>query len=264
MGVLNVTPDSFYDGGKFFDSVSAIFRAERMFAEGADIIDIGGESTRPGAEPVTLDEELRRVIPVIEAVRKRLPIAISIDTYKSEVARKALDAGADMVNDISGLQFDPEMAGLVASRGVPIVLMHIQGTPRTMQLDPHYENVVEDVILALGESIKKAESHGISGNRIVVDPGIGFGKTSKDNLLILKHLGEFKRLGKPIQIGVSRKSFIGRVLDLPEGERLEGSLAAAAAAILLGADIVRTHDVKETVRAARLIDAIGDAGCEME
>jgi dihydropteroate synthase len=256
MGVLNVTPDSFYDGGRYFDREAALRRAEQMVEEGADILDIGGESTRPGAEAVGLDEELRRVIPVIEEVKKRLPVPVSIDTYKSQVAGFAVDAGAEAVNDISGLRFDPEMGGLVARRGVPVFLMHIQGTPGTMQKDPRYENVVEEVLTSLRKSVGQALAAGVPEDRIAVDPGIGFGKTVRDNLVILKNLRAFKRLGRPVLIGVSRKSFIGKVLDLPEEERLEGSLAATAAAVLQGADIIRTHDVGATVRATRLIEAI--------
>jgi dihydropteroate synthase len=259
MGVLNVTPDSFYDGGRYFDREAALGRAEQMVEEGADILDIGGESTRPGAEAVGLEEELRRVIPVIEEVKKRLPVPLSIDTYKAQVASRAIDAGAEAVNDISGLRFDPEMGGLVAGRGVPVFLMHIQGTPRTMQIDPHYENVVEEILASLRESVAQALAAGVPEDRIAVDPGIGFGKSARHNLVILKNLRAFKRLGRPVLIGVSRKSFIGRVLDLPEEERLEGSIAATAAAVLQGVDILRTHDVGATVRATRLIEAIQSA-----
>lgn len=256
MGVLNVTPDSFSDGGRFFKLEEAVKQGLKLAEEGADIIDIGGESTRPGSEPVPIDEELRRVIPVIEELYKEIQVPISIDTYKSRVAKEALDSGALMVNDISGLRFDPEMKKVVAEYDVPVILMHIQGTPRNMQENPKYDNLIGNLKSYLKDSISIAEEAGISEDKIIVDPGIGFGKTLDDNLRILKNLSEFRSLGKPVMIGVSRKSFIGKILDLPTDKRLEGSLAALAVAIMNGANILRVHDVKESKRVAKLVDAI--------
>lgn len=260
MGVLNVTPDSFSDGGRFFKLEEAIKQGLKLAEEGVDIIDIGGESTRPGSEPVTIEEELRRVIPVIEELTKRIKIPISIDTYKSKVAKEALDSGASMVNDISGLRYDPEMKKVIAEYDVPVVLMHIQGTPKNMQENPKYENLLEDIKRYLYQSISIAEKAGIGEDKIIIDPGIGFGKTLEDNLKILKNLREFKSLGKPVMIGVSRKSFIGKILDLPSDERLEGSLASIAVAIMNGANILRVHDVKESKRVAKLVDEILKSG----
>ena len=257
MGIVNVTPDSFYDGGKRFDSARAVADAFEMVDAGAEILDIGGESTRPGAQPVSFDEELRRVLPVIRELRKNLNVPISIDTYKEAVARAALDAGADIVNDISALQFDPAMAALVAAEGVPLILMHMQGVPRTMQREPYYRDVVQEVRDFLAERIGSANQAGIDKEQLIVDPGIGFGKTLSHNLALLKNLKSLKTLGQPLLVGVSRKAFIGKVLNAaaPE-ERLEGSLAAAVAAALSGANIMRVHDVSETVRALRVADAI--------
>lgn len=260
MGVLNVTPDSFSDGGRFFKLEEAIKQGLKLTEEGVDMIDIGGESTRPGSEPVTIEEELRRVIPVIEELAKRIDLPISIDTYKSGVAKEALDSGALMVNDISGLRYDPEMKKVIAEYDVPLVLMHIKGTPKNMQENPKYENLLEDIKSYLNQSISIAEEAGIGEDKIIIDPGIGFGKTLDDNLKILKNLVEFKSLGKPVMIGVSRKSFIGKILDLPTDERLEGSLASMAAAIMNGANILRVHDVKESKRVAKLVDAILKSG----
>lgn len=257
MGIVNVTPDSFYDGGKRFDSARAVADACEMVDAGAEILDVGGESTRPGAQPVSFDEELRRVLPVIRELRKNLNVPISIDTYKEAVARAALDAGADIVNDISALQFDPAMAALVAAEGVPLILMHMQGVPRTMQREPHYRDVVQEVRDFLADRVGSANQAGIDKERLIVDPGIGFGKTLAHNLALLKNLKSLKTLGQPLLVGVSRKAFIGKLLNTasPE-ERLEGSLAAAVAAALSGANIMRVHDVRETVRALRVADAI--------
>ena len=260
MGVLNVTPDSFSDGGKFFKLEEAIKQGLKLAEEGADMIDIGGESTRPGSEPVTIEEELRRVIPVIEELAKRIDLPISIDTYKSGVAKEALDSGASMVNDISGSRFDPEMKKIIAEYDVPVVLMHIQGTPKNMQESPKYENLLEDIKSYLNQSISIAEEAGIGEDKIIIDPGIGFGKTLDDSLKILKNLREFKSLGRPVMVGVSRKSFIGKILDLPTDERLEGSLASMAVAIMNGANILRVHDVKESKMVAKLVDAILKSG----
>jgi dihydropteroate synthase len=257
MGIINVTPDSFYDGGKRFDSARAAADGFDMIASGAEILDIGGESTRPGAQPVSLDEELRRVLPVIRELRKVSRVPISVDTYKEAVARAALDVGADIVNDISALRFDPGMAELVAGEGVPIILMHMQGEPRTMQREPHYGDVVREVREFLAERARSANQAGIAQEQIIIDPGIGFGKTLAHNLALLKNLQSLKSVGQPLLIGVSRKAFIGKILSAaaPE-ERLEGSLAAAVAAALSGANILRVHDVSETVRAVRVADAI--------
>jgi dihydropteroate synthase len=257
MGILNVTPDSFYDGGKRFDSAKALADALEMVDSGAEILDIGGESTRPGAQPVSLEEELRRVLPVIRELRKNSNVPISIDTYKEAVARAALDAGADIVNDISALRFDREMAALVASEKVPLILMHMQGVPRTMQVEPHYQDVVREVQDFLAERIRIAQEAGIAKRHIIIDPGIGFGKTLAHNLALLKDLGSLNSLGQPLLLGVSRKAFIGKILNLAGAEeRLEGSLAAAVVAALSGANIVRAHDVSETHRALRVADAI--------
>jgi dihydropteroate synthase len=257
MGIVNVTPDSFYDGGKRFDSAKAVADALEMVDSGAEILDVGGESTRPGAEPVPLEEELRRVLPVIRELRKNSNVPISIDTYKEAVARAALDAGADIVNDISALRFDPRMAALVASENIPLILMHMQGVPRTMQVEPHYQDVVREVRDFLAERVHSAKEAGIAARQIIIDPGIGFGKTLAHNLALLKDLGSFNSHGQPLLVGISRKAFIGKILDLagPE-ERLEGSLAAAVAAALNGANIIRAHDVSETHRALRVADAI--------
>ncbi len=257
LGVLNVTPDSFYDGNLFLDPARAVDRANQMVADGADIIDIGGESTRPASEPVSLADELRRVIPVISALAKNLPVPISIDTYKSAVASRAIDAGASMVNDISGLRFDPEMARVVASTGVPVCVMHIRGTPKSMQMNPSYEALIPEIMDSLRQSISIALDAGITEENIIVDPGIGFGKTANHNLEILNRLKEFTALGKPLLLGVSRKAFIGRILDdAPVQDRLAGTLAAVAVAVCNGAQIVRVHDVKEAAQAVRVVDAI--------
>jgi dihydropteroate synthase len=257
MGILNVTPDSFSDGSLYLDKDLAVRRALQMVEEGADIIDIGGESTRPGSEAVPLDEELERVIPVIKAVAARVQIPVSIDTYKASVARRAIEAGASMVNDISGLRFDAEMAAVAAIYRVPVILMHIKGTPRDMQRNPEYEAVVPEVMDYLRASIGLAEEAGIDGSKIIIDPGIGFGKTFDHNLQILRDLQEFEALQKPILVGVSRKAFIGKILGgAAPSERLEGTAAAVTAAIMNGANIIRVHDVKEMARVARVADAI--------
>jgi dihydropteroate synthase len=255
MGILNVTPDSFSDGGKNLDRSDAIAEGKRMAKAGADIIDVGGESTRPGAEPVPLKTELERVVPVIEGLAKSVKVPISIDTRHAKVAYVALDAGASIINDVSALG-EPAMAKLAAEKKCPVVLMHMMREPRTMQDDPRYGDVVEEVASFLAERAAFAVSKGISPDRIILDPGIGFGKTAEHNLELLRRLGELRSLGYPILVGPSRKAFIGKVLDLPAGERLEGTLAAVTAAVLNGADIVRVHDVAECGRAARVAWAI--------
>lgn len=258
MGILNVTPDSFSDGGQFFSKESALKRVEEMLQEGADIIDVGGESTRPYSEPVSLEEELRRVIPVIEAIKEKLHAKVSIDTYKEKVAQEAIEAGADMINDISGLTFEPNLASIAAEKKVPLILMHIKGKPRTMQDKPYYENLMSEIASALRNSLKRAAEAGVDNGKIIIDPGIGFGKTIEHNLEILNNLRTLKSLGHPILIGLSRKSFIGHLLQAETMERLEGGLAAAAIAILNGASILRVHDVKEFSKTARMADAIKD------
>jgi dihydropteroate synthase len=243
MGILNVTPDSFSDGSRYLDLELAVDRALEMESEGASIIDIGGESTRPNAEPVGLDEELRRVIPVIERLAGRLSVPVSIDTHKAAVAREAVAAGAEIVNDISAFTFDPAMASVVADSGAGAVLMHTRGGPREMQKDTEYRDIVSEVIAFLDGALAGAERAGIGRNRLVVDPGIGFGKSVSGNLEIIRRLGEFARLGSPILIGTSRKSFIGALLDRDVDGRLMGTAATVAAAVLNGASVIRVHDV---------------------
>lgn len=256
MGILNVTPDSFSDGGRFAGPDAALARARQMLEEGADIIDVGGESTRPGAEPLPADEELRRILPVIEGVRSFSSAPISVDTYKATVARSAVQAGARIINDISGLTMDPEIARVAAETGATLVVMHILGTPQTMQQQIHYEDVVADISAFLRRQLALAEAAGVPRERLVADPGIGFGKTVAHNLEILRRLREFQALGVPILIGTSRKGFIGKVLGLPVDQRVEGTAATVAAAILNGAAVVRVHDVLPMVRVARMTDAI--------
>ena len=260
MGILNVTPDSFSDGGRHADVELAVARGVEMAGQGASIVDVGGESTRPGAAPVSAAEELERVAPVVRELRRRIDVPISIDTYKEEVARGALAAGADMVNDVSALRFDPAMAGLVAREGVPVVLMHMKGRPRTMQIAPRYRDVVGEVAAFLRERVAFAEGSGIAAERIVVDPGIGFGKDLDHNLTLLRSLGTLASLGRPVLVGLSRKAFLGRLQETAGPEsRLAGSLAGASAAVLAGAHMVRVHDVLETCRAVRVADAIRGA-----
>lgn len=245
MGVLNVTPDSFSDGNRFSSIKSAVARALEMEAEGADIIDIGGESTRPNAPPVLADEELRRVIPVIERLAGRLTIPLSIDTYKAVVAREALQAGAEIVNDISALSFDPQMAATVAAAEAGVILMHTRGRPSEMQKDTGYGCIVAEVVASLRESLARAQAAGIAAERIVVDPGIGFGKSVNGNLEIIRRLAEFAVLGRPVMVGTSRKSFIGAVLGREVDDRLFGTAASVAIALAHGASLFRVHDVKE-------------------
>jgi dihydropteroate synthase len=237
MGVLNVTPDSFSDGGRFFGHDEALKRLEEIQAEGADIIDVGGESTRPGASPVSEEEELRRVMPAIQAAVGRLDLPVSIDTTKSGVARAALDAGAEVINDISGLRFDAGLAELAASAGAGLVLMHIRGEPRTMQREVHYDDLMGEIVGELRESTERALAAGCRAEQLVVDPGIGFGKTAEHNLAIINELGRLAELGYPVLIGPSRKSFIGKTLGLELGERLEATIAACVVALLRGARI---------------------------
>ena len=256
MGVLNVTPDSFSDGGAYRDPGRAIDHGQALAAEGADIIDVGGESTRPGARPVPEDEEMARVIPVVRALRPRIPALISVDTTKAAVARAALDAGADIVNDTSALRADPAMAGVVAAAGAGLVLMHMQGTPLTMQDSPHYDDLMGEILGFLDERVRAAAAAGIPAERVIVDPGIGFGKTFEHNLEILRGQGTFRRLGRPLLVGISRKAFLGRITGRPAAERLEATIAAAVLSVERGADILRVHDVGPVAQAVRTAEAI--------
>lgn len=256
MGVVNVTPDSFSDGGQFLETGKAIEHGARLAAEGADILDVGGESTRPGAEQVDAETECSRVLPVIEGLVREIGVPISIDTSKGAVARRALDAGAAVVNDVTALRGDPEMAGVVARSGAPVVLMHMQGTPRTMQEHPRYDDLMGEIVASLRESMGLAADAGIEEGQIVVDPGLGFGKTVEHNLEVLRRLGELRSLGRPILVGPSRKSFIGKLTGAPAGERLFGTAATVALAIARGAHIIRVHDVAAMRQVARMADAI--------
>lgn len=256
MGILNVTPDSFYDGDRYNTSENAVEHALSMVNDGADIIDVGGESTRPGALPLSETEEIKRVIPVIKLLSKRVRTPISVDTYKAKVAERAIDAGASMINDVGGLCADEKMAKVAAESHVPIVIMHKKGTPRTMQKFPIRKNAFGEIVSFFKKSISTAIDAGIDRNRIVLDPGIGFGKTVQQNLEILKRLREFKSLGFPLMVGTSRKKFIGTILDLPVQQRLYGTLATLAIAVMNGAHMVRVHDVREAVQVVTLCDAI--------
>jgi dihydropteroate synthase len=259
MGILNVTPDSFSDGGKHFEHQQAVDHALAMVEAGADILDVGGESTRPGSEAVSLEDELGRVIPVIEKIAKWTTVAVSIDTTKAKVAEAALEAGAAIVNDVSALRFDPEMARVVARAQVPLVVMHMRGVPKTMQADKiEYDDLMGEIRDFLAQAIKRAKEAGIREEHVIVDPGIGFGKTAKHNLMILNRLAELTALGRPILVGPSRKAFIGKILDLTVTERLYGSTAAVAAAIMGGAHIIRVHDVKPMREVASVARAIAD------
>ncbi len=262
MGVLNVTPDSFSDGGLYADPEAAVARALQMASDGAHLLDIGGESTRPATfgdqAPLPPDEEKRRILPVIARLARELPrIALSIDTYKAEVAEAALDAGATLINDISGLTYDPDMAALAASRSVPLILMHLPGRPRDLPAHPVYADVVADILTFFRRQIAYAESQGVQRNQIWLDPGLGFGKNTEHNLEILRRLPELKVLGLPLVVGASRKSFLGKILgtDDPQ-DRKEGTAAAVALSIVGGAEIVRVHDVREMARVAKVSDAI--------
>ena len=256
MGIVNLTPDSFSDGGCSFDCLEAIDRARRLVAEGADLIDLGGESSRPGAEPVSLAEELRRVIPVVEALASELTVPLSIDTTKAEVARLALDAGATMINDISALSADPDMAHTVARAGAGVVLMHMRGDPATMQLDPRYDDLIGEIHDFLEQRVQWAEARGIPRERIAVDPGIGFGKTHAHNLAILQNVERFDNLGCVILIGTSRKGFLGKITGRPLAERAAASVVSSLAGCVRGARVVRVHDVAPMVDAIRIWSAV--------
>lgn len=260
MGVLNVTPDSFSDGGLYLDPGAAVKHALEMVDEGADLIDIGAESSRPGAEPVSEAEELRRLVPVVQEVCRRVAVPVSVDTTKAVVARQALDAGAAMINDISALEADPAMAGIVAKAGAGLVLMHMQGTPQTMQRAPRYGDIVAEVREFLRRRMQAAVEAGIAADQILLDPGIGFGKNLEQNLILLDRLDAFQSLGRPMLVGASRKAFIGEVLGRRAGDRLLGTAAAVAAAVLRGAGVVRVHDVRAMQDVVRVIDAIQKHG----
>ena len=267
MGVVNVTPDSFSDGGKFFNVETAVARGEQLAADGAHILDIGGESTRPFSDPVAPEEELRRVLPVVEKLARRVSIPISIDTMKAAVARRAIEAGASIINDVSALRFDPEMARVAAEFDVPMILMHMLGDPKSMQVSPVYDDLIADICGFLENAIQAARDDGVLRSKIIVDPGIGFGKTVAHNLLLIKHIKAFHKLDVPILIGSSRKAFIRKILkdtqlddipaDLPIVET--GTQATVAAAVLNGAHIVRVHDVTNTVATVKVVDAIRHA-----
>jgi dihydropteroate synthase len=262
MGVLNVTPDSFSDGGAFLDSEAAIARALQMEKDGADIIDIGGESTRPGAAPVTPEEELRRILPVIQVLRGKVRIPISVDTRRADVAEGALSAGAEILNDVSGLRTDARLGEVARHAGAPLILMHMRGTPQTMQRGPFARRVIRDVTAGLRDALAGARRAGLAKSQVLLDPGIGFGKTYEQNFEILARLSEFARLGCPIVVGTSRKSFLGKAMagpegpDIPPGDRLLGTSATVTASILGGAHIVRVHDVAEMARVVRVTDSI--------
>lgn len=254
MGVLNVTPDSFSDGGRFYSTDAAFAHARQLKEDGADVLDIGGESTRPGAEPVAEQEELDRVIPVIEKISKNLDIFISIDTYKSAVADAAMKAGAHMINDISGLTFDKSMTATAARHNAALVIMHIKGNPKTMQTDPHYDDTMSEIKNFLTEASNKAMNEGVQ--KIIIDPGLGFGKRTEDNFLILKDLDQLKSLGFPILIGSSRKSYLGKPFNAPPLDRLEGTIVSNIIAMQNGANLLRVHDVKSVRRAVTIAEMI--------
>ena len=267
MGVVNVTPDSFSDGGKFYNTDGAIAQGEKLAAEGADIIDIGGESTRPFSDPVSVEEEIRRVVPVIDKLARRVSVPISIDTTKADVARRALEAGAAIINDVTALRFDPGLAALAVEFDTPLILMHMLGEPKSMQVAPSYANLIEDIRSFLADAVERAENLGVPRSKIIVDPGIGFGKTVAHNLSLIKHVQAFVFLDAPILIGASRKAFIRKILkqaheedirpDLPIVET--GSQAAVSAAVLNGAHIVRVHDVANTLATVKILDTMMQA-----
>jgi len=260
MGIVNVTPDSFADGGRFLDPETACVHARALAAEGADLVDVGAESTRPGAAPISAEEERDRLLPVLERLLKDpLPCPVSVDTHKPEVAEAALALGAHMVNDVTGLAAGPELARVCARHGAGLALVHMRGTPATMQIAPRYADLLGEVQARLAAAVAQAEAAGVPADAICVDPGIGFGKTVTHNLILLRRLRALRALGKPILVGPSRKSFIGALLGVPPAERLEGTLAACTAAVLAGAHILRVHDVAAVRRAVRVAEAIRDA-----
>ncbi|NIM90842.1 MAG: dihydropteroate synthase [Candidatus Aminicenantes bacterium] len=256
MGVLNITPDSFSDGGRYFDKDKALERGLELAADGADIIDVGGESTRPGSDPVPVQEELRRVIPVVSSLKEKTDVLISVDTTKSEVAEAAIEAGADIINDISAFRLDSKMPLLAAQKGISVILMHMKGTPKTMQINPYYEDLLSEIKSFLQEKIQFAQASGINKEKIIIDPGIGFGKSAADNLILINHLNFLEELECPILIGTSRKSFLGKILNLPPQERSEGSIASAVMGVIRGAHILRVHDVRSVKRAVLVAESI--------
>ena len=258
MGIINVTPDSFSDGGLYFNKEKAVDRGLELAEEGANIIDIGGESTRPGSDFISTEEELMRTVPVISALRKKTDVLISVDTTKSEVAEAALGEGADIINDISSFRFDPKMLSLAAQKDIPVILMHMKGTPKNMQLNPFYEDLLAEIRGFLEERIATAQAYGIKKEKIIIDPGIGFGKSLKDNLTLIKSLKFLEPIDRPILIGISRKSFIGKILSLPPQERTEGTIASAVLSIINGAHILRVHDVEAVKRAVLVTETIID------
>ncbi|MFW6140228.1 MAG: dihydropteroate synthase [Acidobacteriota bacterium] len=256
MGILNVTPDSFSDGGLYLDEQSAVKKGLQLIEEGADILDIGGESSRPGSDPITAEEEKKRMLPVLSEIRKHTDAFISVDTTKSEVLKSALDEGADILNDISGMRFDPRILELVSNKNIPAVIMHMKGTPKNMQRKPEYENVIDEIKAFLKKRVEAALKSGIKKNKIIIDPGIGFGKRLKDNLKIIGNLSSFNDLDLPILIGVSRKSFIGNLLNVTPDQRIEGTIASSLVSVLQGADILRSHDLASLKKALIVTEAI--------
>ncbi len=256
MGILNITPDSFSDGGLYLYRKKAIDHGLKMVAEGADIIDVGGESTRPGSGPTPVEIELKRILPVISGIKNQTDALISVDTMKSEVAKAAIEEGADIINDISALRHDPGMLGLAIETNTPVILMHMKGTPKTMQINPYYDDVLAELHTFFEERIAQAIDNGLNREKIIIDPGIGFGKRLQDNLTLIRNLHSFRTLDQPILIGISRKSFIGKILGLASKDRLEGSIAAAVISVLQGAHILRVHDVAAVKRAVQIAEAI--------
>jgi dihydropteroate synthase len=256
MGILNVTPDSFSDGGRYPDADAAVAAARQMVADGADIVDVGGESTRPGAEGVNVDEEIRRVVPVIEALAAETDVVISVDTMKAPVADKAIACGAHIINDVTALTHDPAMVDVARDTGAGVVLMHMRGSPRTMQDDPHYDDVTEDIRQYLAARVEDAVDAGLNREALAIDPGIGFGKTAEHNVQLVAHLDRFTSLGRPVMVGLSRKRFVGMLTGAPVEGRLAGSLAGLSCSVLNGANVMRVHDVPESVQAARVAAAV--------
>jgi dihydropteroate synthase len=264
MGVINVTPDSFSDGGFYLDKKKAIERGLELVAQGADILDVGGESTRPGSDAISPEEELKRILPVISELREKTNVMISVDTTKSAVAEAALEAGADIINDISAFRFDDRMPLIATETGAPVVLMHMKGVPKTMQSSPYYEDLFQEIRCFLEERIATAEAYGIKRENIIVDPGIGFGKSLEHNLSIINNLNFLEKLNRPILVGISRKSFIGKILNLPPEERVEGTIASAVLSVLKGAHILRVHDVEPVKRAITVAEAIMNEDTDRE
>jgi dihydropteroate synthase len=260
VGVVNVTPDSFFNGGLYFEPARAIERALALAGEGADIIDIGGESSKPGSSPIPAKEEKKRILPVVEVLKQKNDVLISVDTTKADVAEAALAAGADIINDISAGRFDPRMLPLAARSGAGLILMHMKGTPRTMQIAPHYDDVLGEVRAFLKERLEAAEACGVPRESILLDPGIGFGKKLEHNLALLNNLGALADLDRPLLVGISRKSFIGKILKLEAPDRLEGTIAAAVVSILHGASLLRVHDLQAVKRAVAVAEAILSQG----